>query len=405
MLEQVSSLGSRMEEVGQSSDDLVSMLSNLKGDPLQAMEKLTDQGVLLNSSMISQIVTLTRQGKTSEATALLQKAAMDDLNQKVTEQESKVSGLEGVWKSLKNTVSDAFDVIGKAHLATAQAQAAAAGVKLDVSNKPAEEAKAAAEARFQQQQKEREEITKRLKLENEIAGLIKSGADPAKERARLADELNKKLHAGEIDAQNYAQAMKGLDKQFKEHKQTRSATYKDDEATRRLQELRSQEAVLRQQATQTDELNAAEKKLLAFNQEIAELKEKRILTAGQRSVLVSEAQLRAQLAINVSLEKANEQRKVALQVQEQMRDVTESTRKLQQEYDNKAAQMTMSAGAYDQRVETQRIQEDFRKRREDLDKQIKDKTKSGYTEALDDLKSAEEQQLAIIKTVPIRRPR
>lgn len=398
MLEQVSSLGSRMEEVGQSSDDLVSMLSNLKGDPLQAMEKLTDQGVLLNSSMISQIVTLTRQGKTSEATALLQKAAMDDLNQKVTEQESKVSGLEGVWKSLKNTVSDAFDVIGKAHLATAQAQAAAAGVKLDVSNKPAEEAKAAAEARFQQQQKEREEITKRLKLENEIAGLIKSGADPAKERARLADELNKKLHAGEIDAQNYAQAMKGLDKQFKEHKQTRSATYKDDEATRRLQELRSQEAVLRQQATQTDELNAAEKKLLAFNQEIAELKEKRILTAGQRSVLVSEAQLRAQLAINVSLEKANEQRKVALQVQEQMRDVTESTRKLQQEYDNKAAQMTMSAGAYDQRVETQRIQEDFRKRREDLDKQIKDKTKSSYTEALDDLKSAEEAQIAIVQS-------
>lgn len=192
--------------------------------------------------------------------------------------------------------------------------------------------------------------------------------------------------------------MKGLDKQFKEHKQTRSATYKDDEATRRLQDLRSQEAVLRQQATQTDELNAAEKKLLAFNQEIAELKEKRILTAGQRSVLVSEAQLRAQLAINVSLEKANEQRKVALQVQEQMRDVTESTRKLQQEYDNKAAQMTMSAGAYDQRVETQRIQEDFRKRREELDKQYADKTQSTYKINLEVLQESENQQLAIVKS-------
>ncbi|WP_258801827.1 phage tail tape measure C-terminal domain-containing protein [Hafnia alvei] len=398
MLEQVSALGSRMEEVGQSSDDLVSMLSSLKGDPLQAMEKLTEQGILLNGSLISQIVTLTRQGRTSEATALLQKAAMDDVNQKVTEQESQISGLEGAWKSLKKTVSDAFNVMGQAHIATAQAQAAAAGVKMEVSNKPAEEAKAAAEARFAQLQKEREEITQRLKLENEISGLIKSGADPAKERARLTDELNRKLKAGEIDAQNYAQAMKGLNKLFKEHTQTRASAYKDDEATRRLQELRSQEAVLRQQATQTDELNAAEKKLLAFNQEIAELKEKRILTAGQRSVLVSEAQLRAQLAINVSLEKANDQRKVALQVQEQMRDVTESTRKLQQEYDNKAAQLTMSAAAYDQMVETQRIQEDFRKRREELDKLYTDKSLSQYKLALEAYRVAEEEQIAIVQS-------
>lgn len=398
MLEQVSALGSRMEEVGQSSDDLVSMLSSLKGDPLQAMEKLTEQGILLNGSLISQIVTLTRQGKTSEATALLQKAAMDDVNQKVTEQESQISGLEGAWKSLKKTVSEAFNVMGQAHIATAQAQAAAAGVKVEVSNKPAEEAKAAAEARFAQLQKEREAITQRLKLENEIAGLITSGADPAKERARLTDELNRKLKAGEIDAQNYAQAMKGLNQQFKEHTQTRASAYKDDEATRRLQELRSQEAVLRQQATQTDELNAAEKKLLAFDQEIAELKEKRILTAGQRSVLVSEAQLRAQLSINVSLEKANEQRKVALQVQEQMRDVAESTHNLQQEYDNKAVQLTMSTAAYDQMVETQHIQEDFRKHREELDKLYTDKSLSQYKIAIEAYRVAEEEQIAIVQS-------
>lgn len=49
MLEQVSALGSRMEEVGQSSDDLVGMLSSLKGDPLQAMASsiLTDLGMMI----------------------------------------------------------------------------------------------------------------------------------------------------------------------------------------------------------------------------------------------------------------------------------------------------------------------------------------------------------------------
>lgn len=113
MLEQVASLGTRMEEIGQSSDDLVAMLSSLKGDPLQALQKLTDQGILLNSSMIDQVVTLTRQGKTTEATALLQKAAMDDVDKKVKDQEESLSWLEKKWKKLGDSISDAFKSIGK----------------------------------------------------------------------------------------------------------------------------------------------------------------------------------------------------------------------------------------------------------------------------------------------------
>ncbi|MBD4640642.1 hypothetical protein GUG46_26505, partial [Xanthomonas citri pv. citri] len=90
----------------------VSLLSSLKGDPLQALQKLTDQGILLNGSMIDQIVTLERQGKTSEATALLQQAAMNDLDTKLKEQESNVGGLKSAWKSLKDFVADAFKTMG-----------------------------------------------------------------------------------------------------------------------------------------------------------------------------------------------------------------------------------------------------------------------------------------------------
>ena len=95
ILDQAAGLGTRMEEIGQSSDDLVTLLSSLSGDPLNALQKLTDQGILLNSSMVDQIVTLNRQGKTTEATALLQQAAMDDVSQKLKEQESQVA----CWKA------------------------------------------------------------------------------------------------------------------------------------------------------------------------------------------------------------------------------------------------------------------------------------------------------------------
>lgn len=36
------------------------MLTNLQGDPVQAMEKLNNQGIQLNATFIDQIVTLQR---------------------------------------------------------------------------------------------------------------------------------------------------------------------------------------------------------------------------------------------------------------------------------------------------------------------------------------------------------
>ena len=108
MLDRVAGLGARMEELGQSSGDLVSMLTNLQGDPVQAMEKLNNQGIQLNATFIDQIVTLQRQGRESEATALLQKQAMAELEKQIKDQEDKVDGLKGAWKSLKDYVSSAF---------------------------------------------------------------------------------------------------------------------------------------------------------------------------------------------------------------------------------------------------------------------------------------------------------
>lgn len=395
MLEQVASLGTRMEEIGQSSDDLVSLLSSLKGDPLQALQKLTDQGILLNGSMIDQIVTLERQGKTSEATALLQQAAMNDLDTKLKEQESNVGGLKSAWKSLKDFVADAFKTMGDAHIATAQAMAAGAGVDLDTTPDPAIKQREEAEKQYQAQKKQREEISKRLKDENTLSGLLKAGTSREKERADAVALVNVNFTKGTAE---YTQAMRGIDKMYAEQKKTREKAYSDDAATTRLNQLRQEEAALRSQNEQTETLTQSEKKLAQFNQEIADLKEKRILTAGQRSILAQETELRHQLEINASLDKANQQRKIGLQIQEQNQELYRSTLQLQQEFANRVAQMTMSSDAYDQMVAEQQVQERFAKLREERDKTITDHSSEQYRKQTELLENEEQKQLDVVRS-------
>jgi len=396
MLEQVASLGTRMEEIGQSSDDLVAMLSSLKGDPLQALQKLTDQGILLNSSMIDQVVTLARQGKTTEATALLQKAAMDDVDKKVKDQEESLSWLEKKWKNLGDSISDAFKSIGKVDYESIRIATETMGVETpespDVIGKREREE---AEKLYQEQKKQREEISKRLKEENLIAGLVKAGTPREKERAEAITAVNARLTKG---TEAYADAMRGVEKMYGNHKKAREKAYSDDAATTRLNQLRQEEASLRSQNEQTETLTQSEKKLAQFNQEIADLKEKRILTAGQRSILAQETELRHQLEINASLDKANQQRKLGLQIQEQNQELYRSTLQLQQEYANGVAQMTMSSVAYDQMVAEQQVRERFAKLREEQDKTIADHSSEQYRKQTEVLRDEEQKQLEIVRS-------
>ncbi|MGJ3436288.1 phage tail tape measure protein [Serratia sp. Je.1.23.a] len=393
MLTEVASLGTRMNELGMSSDDLVTQLSSLKGEPLKALEALTNQGVQLNTTFIEHIATLSRQGKTSEATALLQQKYLDDVKGKVTEQENSVGGLTSIWKSLKNEVASAFDIISQAQMKTAQAQALAQGVKLDISNAPAEEMKKTADELYKRQQQEQDEARELIKTQNEVAAAIKAGTDPKKEQARLTGVVTAQYKAGKLSADEYAQALKGINKQYGEKTK---AGYSDSEGVRRLQQLREQSAVLRAQAQDTDKLSDAQKKLVAFDQEIAGLQGKK-LTTGQKSLLSMQDQIRAQLTENAALEKANREREIGKKLLEQTRSMVMETAAKQQEYANQNAQMTLSTAAYDQMVAEQQIRESFHQRRLQLDKEVTDKASEQYVQQTVILASEQQRQLDIVR--------
>ncbi|XBS71158.1 phage tail length tape measure family protein [Acerihabitans sp. KWT182] len=193
MLDQVSSLGAQLNELGGDSDELVKQLTSLRGDPLKALQELTNAGVVLNANQIEQIASLQRQGDISGATALAEQYAMDVISQKLKSQQTDLQNNAGWWDKLKDSVAGAMAAIGQADIDNARLMGAMTGTDID---QPAQNAQALADQQKQQaaaRQKaaadEQNAALARLKTETDINTAIKAGADPQK-RGRHPDGGN-----------------------------------------------------------------------------------------------------------------------------------------------------------------------------------------------------------------------
>lgn len=390
LLSEVSSLAQQIEDVGGSADQLVSQLGSLRDDPLKAMESLTNQGIVLNDTIIQQIASLERRGQNIAASDLAQKEAaaaaqrnLDEQKKRTDEQSKSVRELGLSWRMVSVAMGDAG-------IAAAQIQ------QVKVVGENVKEQQKKADEQLKLEKKKQQQALETLRLENQLNAAYVAGKDPAKERATLTDALEKRYKAGKISAEEYTQTLKGLNKQFAD-KPTSSKAYQENEGAKRLQQLQEQAAVLRSQQSEADKLTDSERKLVAFKQEIASYQGKQ-LTAGQKSVLAMKDQLSAQLQENVSLEKANQQRQLAVKLQEQTRDAVKQTASLQLEQSNKLAEMSLSQPAYEQMLEEQKIREDFTQRRVQLEQEVTDKNSALYTQQTAFLASEQQKQLEIVRS-------
>lgn len=389
LLSEVSSLAQQIEDVGGSADQLVSQLGSLRDDPLKAMESLTNQGIVLNDTIIQQIASLERRGQNIAASDLAQKEAaaaaqrnLDEQKKRTDEQSKSVRELGLSWRMVSVAMGDAG-------IAAAQIQ------QVKVVGENVKEQQKQADDQLKLEKKKQQQALETLRLENQLNAAYVAGKDPAKERATLTDALEKRYKAGKISAEEYTQTLKGLNKQFAD-KPTSSKAYQENEGAKRLQQLQEQAAVLRSQQSEADKLTDSERKLVAFKQEISSYQGKQ-LTAGQKSVLAVKDQLSAQLQENVSLEKANQQRQLAVKLQEQTRDAVKQTSALQLEQSNKLAEMSLSQPVYEQMLEEQKIREDFTQRRVQLEQEVTDKNSALYTQQTAFLASEQQKQLDIVR--------
>ncbi|EPN21327.1 phage tail tape measure protein [Pseudomonas syringae] len=153
--------------------------------------------------------------------------------------------------------------------------------------------------------------------------------------------------------------------------------YQEDAALKVLDQARQQYAVLKEQSAllgaqkgDIDKIGTASRELIKWEQELADIKSKQTLTAEQKSLLVKQESITADLKRNAALEKENELRKIALDEAKKLSAFQASVNESNRSAKSGFSQQLVGAGMGDkQRAHLQEmlaIEEDFNKQQRDL---------------------------------------
>ncbi|MBQ0366150.1 phage tail tape measure protein [Providencia rettgeri] len=390
LLHQVSELGIQMEKSGGSVDLLISKLVSIGEQPLTGIKKLIDEGVIVESGIVQRIAQLEREGKAREASELAQISTLQAKTKAENTQSEALKVQKGEVESLRRSYQGLYDITNGSNYAKINTQ---------MNNAFLEEAIRLKKEQSQVQEKQlleqKEAAYKQLEITTNFNSAFKAGTDQQKERADREKQFKDMLDKGTISATEYQQALKGLDKLFTTPKKTGGSAVVD-EGKQRIEQLLQQGAALRAQLEETEGLTASERKLASFEQELIGLQGQH-LNARQKTIQAHSSEIRAQLIKNAELEKEIKYKELRKKFDDQNFEVMQRTSKLSQDSSNQMLQMTMSQPAYELMLEEQRVRDDFRQRRYQLDKEVSDKTTQLYADQTLFLSQEEQRQLDIVR--------
>ncbi|HIE4542775.1 TPA: phage tail tape measure protein [Providencia rettgeri] len=390
LLHQVSELGIQMEKSGGSVDLLISKLVSIGEQPLAGIKKLIDEGVIVESGIVQRIAQLEREGKAREASELAQISTLQAKTKAENTQSEALKVQKGEVESLRRSYQGLYDITNGSNYAKINTQ---------MNNAFLEEAIRLKKEQSQVQEKQlleqKEAAYKQLEITTNFNSAFKAGTDQQKERADREKQFKDMLDKGTISATEYQQALKGLDKLFTTPKKT-GGNAVVDEGKQRIEQLLQQGAALRAQLEETEGLTASERKLASFDQELIGLQGQH-LNARQKTIQAHSSEIRAQLIKNAELEKEIKYKELRKKFDDQNFEVMQRTSKLSQDSSNQMLQMTMSQPAYELMLEEQRVRDDFRQRRYQLDKEVSDKTTQLYADQTLFLSQKEQRQLDIVR--------
>jgi len=302
-----------------SADDMVKAYQNIEKDPVRALQSLNEQYNFITVSQLKHIDELVKQKNYTEATTEAMALFGDTMSERGKQAYNALTPFGKLWLDVKTWASEAMDSIGRsvAELSAntlKEFNAIYYGVAIAFN-----------------------------KLNEVVSGSVVAAIESVPEWAR-PDKLNDFLaYNKEIQSSNQ-KTIKGLQSEWDEANRqadkylkttdkikpsitssdkeevrnfgkggntakSGSKSYTDDAATRLLQESQQRLAVMRQQTEQTETMTDGERRLLAFNQQITDLKSKGQLTADQKSILANQDAIRSSLQQEASLSRQIEQRK------------------------------------------------------------------------------------------------
>ncbi|ETO41489.1 phage tail tape measure protein [Morganella sp. EGD-HP17] len=403
MLREVSEFGVQLEKSGGSADLLITKLSSINEQPLQSLRELINEGLVFDEATINQIALLERQGDVEGAKELARKSALSatkTLNEEQTRvnaiHEKSVKDIEDRYRSLSRSMSDSF--YGAAQVQASAMNAQPSAMLAMQQEKLVWQIGAAIKGmQLEQQQKEQTKNTReQIDAQLQLNSAYKAGADKHAEKLKLQNAAREQLKSGQMDAKQFEQTMKGIDSLYSSLDKKGRGGSGIPEGQRRAQQLMEQTATLRAQLAENEKLTASESKLIAFEQELVGLAGKK-LNAAQKSVMENAGSIRTQLQLNAGLEREIALKGLRKKFDDQNFEIAQRTRAMQQEADNQRLQLMMPTADYDLMLEEQRIADDFRQRRYQLDKEISDKTSQLYKDQTDVLNAEQQKQTDIVR--------
>lgn len=340
-LQQVAQAAISMEvATGKAVADTVAEFNKLADDPVKASASLNQQYSYLTASVYAQITALEQQGKHADAVKL----ATDTFADAINDRTPKIIENLSFWERGYNAVARAADRLKDIGRASIDDDIARAETNLASAQRGdigffqnqdemitlysdelqfLKDKKAAQEdiAQFDKDEAEANERT--VKAMAKVDALEKSAWDNARKRSEALKEYERSLETirknnpndSRLAPDTVARVRASIEEQYKDPK---APAYRESAGTRALDQARQQYSVLQQQNTligaqrgEVQKLGEAGQALIKWEQQLADIKDKKVLTADQKSLLANQDLITAQLKRNAVLEREMQLRKVA----------------------------------------------------------------------------------------------
>ncbi|ASN67618.1 putative tail tapemeasure protein, partial [uncultured Caudovirales phage] len=339
------------DATGRAVEETIADFVKIGKDPVAAARELNDQYNFLTASTYAQIQALKDQGDTVGAAKLLTDTYAQTIDARSKEIVENLGWIEKAWRGVWGATKAAGDAavnFGRTQgiagqLSDAQKELAEIDKRMQnpiaARSKQNQDAREIAQSRINalqdqlrtQQAIDQAQENYRLRQRDSILsqetlnGQLRATDDNQKKLAARLKEINelaKKSAAGDggrvYSEAELNQLRDAAREQFKDKPGPKGPVYREDAGTKALDQARQQYSVLQQQNSligaqvgEMQKLGEAGQALVRWEQQLADIKDKKVLTADQNSLLVNQQQITAQLKKNAELEKEMQLRKVA----------------------------------------------------------------------------------------------
>lgn len=376
---------------GKAVADTVAEFAKLADDPVKAAEELNKKYNFLTASVYEQIVALKGAGKSTEASELAFRAYGDAISQRTKEITSNLGNIEKAWKAIKSGASESWDqLLNIGRIDTLKERLAdnakeinklvslGKGSGFESTRRENLLSKLQAEGnelvkQIQLEDKLAEEQAKRAKINQDsieaqraIAKVTDETLTNEQKRTKAIKEYNdniEKVRKGDansalLDPEKIKRDLASIEEKFKDTAKKTKA-FADDAATTYLMRLRETQAGLQGQLESNIKLTQSQKELVQFEQQIADIKNKDVLTAQQKSLLAEQSAIRAQLEKNVALDEELKKRNEFIRLQSYSANLTANLAAEQQRNADKLATFGLGDKAQQRLGDRQGIDRDI----------------------------------------------